>query len=237
MTEARLSIPPNPKEFSKADSEDWYVGTGLIDTCVDTYNTRTYVAHLFPTGALLMTPGNFAEDLGPRSPSSTRTATLTATTATGTSRSGRASPSPSHTSEYNETDRAPGLCSESQPLIDARNILRSVQRLDLTVNVLLLTFLTLCYRPETVESLFLAFRLTGDTKYRDYGWKSLSRAPFLLGRTHLFSLLTACRRTPRAQQSSRRSRSTARSRRADTSASSTSTKCQSRRRTAWRPSG
>ncbi len=25
-------------------------------------------------------------------------------------------------------------------------------------------------RPETVESLFLAWRLTGDQKYRDYGW-------------------------------------------------------------------
>ena len=26
-------------------------------------------------------------------------------------------------------------------------------------------------RPETVESLFIAFRLTGDVRYRDYGWK------------------------------------------------------------------
>ncbi|KAG2004374.1 mannosyl-oligosaccharide 1,2-alpha-mannosidase [Coprinopsis cinerea AmutBmut pab1-1] len=26
-------------------------------------------------------------------------------------------------------------------------------------------------RPETVESLFIAFRLTGDNRYRDYGWK------------------------------------------------------------------
>lgn len=25
-------------------------------------------------------------------------------------------------------------------------------------------------RPETVESLFIAYRLTGDEKYRDYGW-------------------------------------------------------------------
>ena len=29
--------------------------------------------------------------------------------------------------------------------------------------------LTLC-RPETVESLFLAYRLTGDEKYRNWGW-------------------------------------------------------------------
>ena len=25
-------------------------------------------------------------------------------------------------------------------------------------------------RPETVESLFIAFRLTGNQRYRDYGW-------------------------------------------------------------------
>jgi hypothetical protein len=25
-------------------------------------------------------------------------------------------------------------------------------------------------RPETVESLFIAFRLTGDNRYRDHGW-------------------------------------------------------------------
>lgn len=25
-------------------------------------------------------------------------------------------------------------------------------------------------RPETVESLFIAFRLTGDKRYRDHGW-------------------------------------------------------------------
>lgn len=26
-------------------------------------------------------------------------------------------------------------------------------------------------RPETVESLFIAYRLTGDNKYREYGWR------------------------------------------------------------------
>lgn len=26
-------------------------------------------------------------------------------------------------------------------------------------------------RPETVESLFIAYRLTGDQRYRDYGWQ------------------------------------------------------------------
>ena len=26
-------------------------------------------------------------------------------------------------------------------------------------------------RPETIESLFILYRITGDTKYKDYGWK------------------------------------------------------------------
>jgi hypothetical protein len=30
--------------------------------------------------------------------------------------------------------------------------------------------INLCCSPETVESIFIAFRLTGDPKYRDYGW-------------------------------------------------------------------
>ena len=29
-------------------------------------------------------------------------------------------------------------------------------------------------RPETVESLFIAFRLTGDSRYRDWGWEIFS---------------------------------------------------------------
>jgi hypothetical protein len=31
----------------------------------------------------------------------------------------------------------------------------------------------LFHSPETVESLFIAFRLTGDARYRDYGWRIL----------------------------------------------------------------
>ena len=26
------------------------------------------------------------------------------------------------------------------------------------------------HRPETIESLFIAYRLTGDPRYREYGW-------------------------------------------------------------------
>lgn len=32
------------------------------------------------------------------------------------------------------------------------------------------TFMHLHPRPETIESLFLAYRLTGDDRYREYGW-------------------------------------------------------------------
>ena len=38
---------------------------------------------------------------------------------------------------------------EDEPILDGRNILR----------------------PETIESLFLAYRLTGEQKYRDQGWR------------------------------------------------------------------
>ena len=43
----------------------------------------------------------------------------------------------------------PSYGSRPNPLIDARNILR----------------------PETVESLYIAFHLTGDPIYREWGWK------------------------------------------------------------------
>ena len=33
-----------------------------------------------------------------------------------------------------------------------------------------LVLIELLKRPETVESLFIAFRLTGDKRYRDHGW-------------------------------------------------------------------
>ncbi|KPV76564.1 glycoside hydrolase family 47 protein [Rhodotorula graminis WP1] len=45
--------------------------------------------------------------------------------------------------------RKPGQAGIAQPPIDARNILR----------------------PETVESLFVAYRVTGDPVYRDWGWR------------------------------------------------------------------
>ncbi|KAL7416692.1 glycoside hydrolase [Mrakia frigida] len=107
VTEARLSVPPNADDFSQADLEDWEVGTGLIKTCVDTYNTKT---GLGPEIVF------FYQETHPES--ATKDWYIKETTS-------------------------------ATPLIDARNILR----------------------PETVESLFLAFRLTGDPIYREYGWK------------------------------------------------------------------
>jgi len=53
------------------------------------------------------------------------------------------------------------------PPYDARYMLRQVSFLaHLSVFVLI----ELLKRPETVESLFTAFRLTGDKRYRDHGW-------------------------------------------------------------------
>lgn len=54
------------------------------------------------------------------------------------------------------------------PPYDARYMLRQVSFLArLSVFVLI----ELLNRPETVESLFTAFRLTGDKRYRDHGWE------------------------------------------------------------------
>ena len=53
------------------------------------------------------------------------------------------------------------------PPYDARYMLRQVSFLArLSVFVLI----ELLKRPETIESLFTAFRLTGDKRYRDDGW-------------------------------------------------------------------
>jgi hypothetical protein len=53
------------------------------------------------------------------------------------------------------------------PPYDARYMLRQVSFLaSLSVFVLI----ELLKRPETVESLLIAFRLTGDKRYRDHGW-------------------------------------------------------------------
>lgn len=62
---------------------------------------------------------------------------------------------------YSENVDRPGRV----PSLDARYILRCVSLLSLEG-----THVDVSSSPETVESLFLAFRLTGDTLYRDQGW-------------------------------------------------------------------
>ena len=42
-----------------------------------------------------------------------------------------------------------------------------IQRIILVVN----HFLSIMCSPETIESLFIAYRLTGDDRYREHGWK------------------------------------------------------------------
>ncbi|MCO5588411.1 hypothetical protein L7F22_042367 [Adiantum nelumboides] len=83
-----------------------------------------------------------------------------------------------------------GLCrslSKWQPLIDARNILR----------------------PETVESLYIAFHLTGDPIYRQWGWeiftafRDVARVPdgHKSGRAGVYAASATSMQTPRTQNS------------------------------------
>jgi hypothetical protein len=53
------------------------------------------------------------------------------------------------------------------PPYDARYMLRQVSFL---ANLSVFVLIEILKRPETVESLFTAFRLTGDKRYRDDGW-------------------------------------------------------------------
>lgn len=91
--------------MDEKDTEDFIVGRGIVETCVETYNTATGLA---PEIAMFVRP----EDM-PRA---------------------------------GEMD---WYIKPGDNLIDARNILR----------------------PETVESLLLAYRTTGDERYREYGWR------------------------------------------------------------------
>lgn len=41
-----VSIPPRQAEFLDHGKKDWKTGVELVRTCVDTYDTKTYVHHL-----------------------------------------------------------------------------------------------------------------------------------------------------------------------------------------------
>lgn len=90
--------------LDERDQEDFLIGRGIVETCVDTYDTAT---GLGPEIAMFYLP------------------------------------------EQEEVDEADWYIKPGDNLIDARNILR----------------------PETVESLMLAYRSTGDERYREWGWK------------------------------------------------------------------
>lgn len=40
----KVSIPPKPSELSEVGTRDWLTGRALIETCMDTYNSSTWVA-------------------------------------------------------------------------------------------------------------------------------------------------------------------------------------------------
>lgn len=107
-------------EMEHRDKLDYIAGTGLIDSCVETYNTAT--------------------GLGPEIAMFRDEADVKALT---------------ESEHYNESDEwltrdwyIKGLSTRQSDSYDARNMLR----------------------PETVESLLLAYRLTGHEKYRNAGW-------------------------------------------------------------------
>lgn len=110
--------------------------------------------------------------------------------------------------EWFINSRQPG--PDTEPPIDARNILR----------------------PETAESLFVAYRVTGDPIYRD--WVS---GGFVTGATILGSASLILKSARRAGASSRRSRSIVACPAVATPRSGTSTSSPSSTKTAWRPSG
>lgn len=59
---------------------------------------------------------------------------------------------------------------DAPPPLDARYILRFVHLLCLHFQLFIFVRSKIC-RPETVESLFIAYRLTGDNIYRKWGWR------------------------------------------------------------------
>lgn len=93
------------RHLSDRDMEDFIVGRGIVETCVETYNTP---AGLAPEIAMFV-----------------------------------------RKEEGERADEMDWYIKPGENLIDARNILR----------------------PETVESLMLAYRTTGDERYREWGWK------------------------------------------------------------------
>ncbi|KAI0066648.1 glycoside hydrolase [Artomyces pyxidatus] len=106
-----VSIPPRPEELTDRGRRDWKTGMELIQTCMNTHDTKTGLA---PEIAHFRIPSD-GMDAIPGAP----------------------------TDWYIK-----GAGVGEFPPYDARYMLR----------------------PETVESLFVAFRLTGDRRYRDWGW-------------------------------------------------------------------
>ncbi|CEQ42240.1 SPOSA6832_04020 [Sporobolomyces salmonicolor] len=145
-TLAQSPLPPDESAFDERQTDDWFAGKELLRTCVDTYvRSKTGLApEVRPS-----TCHPFSSPLSlapfPSSPST---------------RSPTAHPSPNEQIvNFHRTAAAARkegrdwfinsrARAAPNPPIDARNILR----------------------PETVESLFVGWRLTGDPIYREWGW-------------------------------------------------------------------
>lgn len=153
-----VSVPPTPEELSPVGQRDWTTGVNLIETCVDTYRTATYVfvcsgAQVAQLSLFFQRPS--ARDRALQREDRARVGLVYQGREVRCKRAGCVV-GPDH-----PFLRPPG----EEPVYDARYILRFVffcsPQLDL------ISFGS----PETVESLFLAWRLTGNPRYRAYGWE------------------------------------------------------------------
>ncbi|KAJ7061677.1 glycoside hydrolase family 47 protein [Mycena amicta] len=114
-----VSVPPKEHELSEAGRKDWSAGVELIETCVDTYRTKTGLSPEIV---------HFREAMDKKGKKSKKL-------------------------EDEEAEKRDWFIKDAKPpneppVYDARYILR----------------------PETIESLFLAFRLTGNPRYRAYAY-------------------------------------------------------------------
>lgn len=117
------TIPLDLEKLSEDAGKDWNVGTELVRTCVDTYDTATglspEIAHFHVnTTDMPDTPNKMSNEEKDEG-------------------------EPKKKKDWYIKEG-----TENSPSYDARYILR----------------------PETIESLFLAYRLTGDEQYREQGW-------------------------------------------------------------------
>jgi endoplasmic reticulum Man9GlcNAc2 1,2-alpha-mannosidase len=155
-------VPPRVEELSDVGRRDWTTGIELIRTCMATHDTKTYVPRR-----------GFGHSIDICAVDSHRKLHISGSPViiwklfkvfpvTGTSRAHGAG----------QGYYPQGVCLYT--LTASENIhpmmLDTCSGTSLSLFPTFFVLIGRLKRPETVESLFIAFRLTGDKRYRDYGW-------------------------------------------------------------------